>query len=58
MLDRYRAGQGCSEVYLQQHANYANEAPIWWDLKRLFVLPLARGEMGVEEGEGSRLGQG
>lgn len=38
---------GCSEGYLQQYANYANVAPVRWDLKRLFVLPLLRGEMGV-----------
>lgn len=52
MFDLYRACWGCSDGYLQQHANYANEAPVWWDLKRLFVLPLLRGETGVGAGGG------
>lgn len=50
MFDRYRARLGCGDGYLKQHANYANEAPVRWDLKRLFVLPLLRGEMEVGEG--------
>lgn len=34
------------EVYLQQCANYANEAHVQWGLKRPFVLPLVSGEVG------------
>lgn len=49
-FDQYHTCRGCSDGYLQQHANYANEAPVRWDLKRLFVLPLLRGELGVGEG--------
>lgn len=55
MFDHYRACRACGDGYLKQHANYANEAPVRWDLKRLFVLPLLRGEMGL--GGGGWLGQ-
>lgn len=56
MFDRYHARLRCGDGYLQQHANYANEAPVRWDLKRLFVLPLLRGETGVGGGGGGREG--
>lgn len=35
--------QSCSNGYLQQRADYANQAAALWDLKRFFVLPPFRG---------------
>lgn len=48
MFDRYhRRWYSAARVTCSTVPNYVNEAAIQWDLKRLFVLPLLRGEMGV-----------
>lgn len=53
-----RSAAAAAEGYLQQCANYANAGAVQWDQKRLFVLPLLRGERwGYEKGGESRGGE-